>query len=286
VAATGSFSEAAKLLALSQPALSRTVKALEAIIGDQLFDRDTRHVTLTPTGHALRPVAERLVAEFTDGFGELAQFVAGRRGRVTIAALPSIAAVLLPCALARFRTDTPNVEVLIQDSLSQSVMAAVEEGRADMGLTVQPAPNGTMIYTPLLSDAFGLVCREDDALAGDKGPLAWSAFTERPFIAMAPSSSVRAMTDAAFLQAGLAVAPLFECAFLGTTGHLVAARLGISALPRLTLPLTGAPGLVWRPLRKPLLRRRIGVVVRARRSLAPAATRLLAILIAEAPRCG
>jgi DNA-binding transcriptional LysR family regulator len=49
VAATGSFSAAAKLLALSQPALSRTVKALEAIIGDQLFDRDTRHVTLSRT---------------------------------------------------------------------------------------------------------------------------------------------------------------------------------------------------------------------------------------------
>ncbi len=121
-------------------------------------------------------------------------------------------------------------------------------------------------------------------LAQVKVPLAWSVFADRPFIAMAPTSSFRAMTDAAFLQVGLAVAPLFECAFLGTTGHLVGAGLGITALPRLTLPLTGAPGLLWRPLDKPLLQRKIGVVMRARRSLAPAAGRLLDILIAEATR--
>jgi hypothetical protein len=68
---------------------------------------------------------------------------------------------------------------------------------------------------------------------------------------------------------------------LGELAQFVAGRQG-----RVTLPLTGAPGLLWRPLRKPLLRRKIGVVVRARRSLAPTASRLLDILIAEAPRCG
>jgi LysR family carnitine catabolism transcriptional activator len=55
------------------------------------------------------------------------------------------------------------------------------------------------------------------------------------------------MTDAACLKAGLALAPLYECAFLGTTGSLVAAGLGITALPSLTLPLLGATGLTWRP---------------------------------------
>jgi molybdenum-dependent DNA-binding transcriptional regulator ModE len=94
VAATGSFSEAAQMLNISQPALSRTVRNIEEAVGERLFDRDTRNVVLTPAGEALRPIAERLVAEFSDGFSELAQFVAGKRGRITIAALPSVAAVL------------------------------------------------------------------------------------------------------------------------------------------------------------------------------------------------
>jgi DNA-binding transcriptional LysR family regulator len=89
------------------------------------------------------------------------------------------------------------------------------------------------------------------------------------------------MTDAAFLQAGLAIKPLYECAFLGTTGNLVAADLGITALPRLTLPLIGAAGLVWRPLLQPDLERSIGVLTRTGRALSPAAEQFLAVLVDE-----
>lgn len=281
VAEAGSFSAAARLLAVSQPALSRTVRQVEDAVGTRLFDRDTRNVVLTPAGRELRPVAERLVAEFGGAYGELARFVAGQRGRVAIAALPSIAAVLLVPAVARFAQQRPEVEVAILDGLSGSVLDAVAEGRADVGLTVKPAPRATLAYKPLLSDEFGLVCRPDDALAGD-APLSWSAFEGRPFVAMAPQSSVRQMTDAAFLQAGLAIPPLYGCAFLGTTGHLVAAGLGITALPRLTLPLMGQSGLIWRRLERPVMRRQMGAVTRIGRTLAPAAQTFLEALEQEA----
>lgn len=133
---------------------------------------------------------------------------------------------------------------------------SISQGRADIGLTIQPSPRARLVYRPLLSDEFGLVCRSDDELAED-GPLPWSVFKNRPFVAMASESSVRQMTDAAFLQARLAIPPLYGCAFLGTTGHLVAAGLGITALPRLTLPLMGQLGLVWRRLERPVMRRQI-----------------------------
>jgi DNA-binding transcriptional LysR family regulator len=277
LARSGSFSEAARLQGVSQPAISRTVQQLEEAIGHRLFDRTTRSVALTPTGQELLPIAERLVAEFDNSFGELARFIAGRRGRVAVAALPSIAAVLLPPAIARYREDHPDVEVAIMDGLSGSVLDAVAEGRADIGLTIKPSPRATLNYRPLMSDEFGLVCRPDDALAG-KSPLPWSVFAQRPFVAMAPESSVRQMTDAAFLQAGLAIPPLYGCAFLGTTGHLVAAGLGITALPRLTLPLLGRLGLVWRRLERPVMRRHLGAVTRVGRTPSPAALDFLAAL--------
>lgn len=285
VAEAGSFSAAARLLAVSQPALSRTIRQMEAAVGARLFDRDTRNVALTPAGRELRPVAERLVAEFDGAYGELARFVAGQRGRVAVAALPSIAAVLLAPAIARFVSGRPDVEVAILDGLSGSVLDAVAEGKADIGLTAKPAPRATLAYKPLLSDVFGLVCREGDEAAGD-GPLPWSAFRQRPFVAMAPTSSVRQMTDAAFLQAGIAVPPLYGCSFLGTAGHLVAAGLGVTALPRLALPLLGQPGLVWRQLERPVMRRQIGSVTRTGRTLAPAAQAFLKVLEQEARRVG
>jgi len=272
-------------LAVSQPALSRTVRQAEQALGARLFDRDTRNVALTPAGAELRPIAERLVAEFGGAYGDLARFVAGRRGRVAVAALPSIATVLLVSAMARFARTHPEVEVAILDGLSGSVLDAVAEGRADAGLTVGPALRATLAYKPLLSDEFGLVCRLDDAPAGN-GPLPWSAFQGRPFVAMAPESSVRQMTDAAFLQAGLAIPPLYGCAFLGTTGHLVAAGLGVTALPRLTLPLLGQSGLVWRRLERPVMRRQMGIVIRIGRTLAPAALVFLKVLEQEAKTIG
>src|SRR5208282_1852607 len=106
----------------------------------------------------------------------------------------------------------------------------------------------------------------------------WSVFENHRFIAMDPQSSVRAMTDAAFLQVGIAVRPLYECAFLATTGSLVAEGLGITALPRLTLPMVGSADLVWRPLMAPSLRRSLGIVTRVGRSLSPAASIFLKVL--------
>ncbi|GJE03098.1 LysR family transcriptional regulator [Methylobacterium isbiliense] len=283
LAATGSFSEAAQRQGVSQPALSRTIQQMEAMVGGRLFDRTTRKVALTPIGHELHRIAERLTAEFDSAASELARVVAGRSGRVTVAALPSIAAVLLPPAIAHFREGHPDVAVTILDGLSESVLEAVAQGRADLGLTIRPSPHATLTYRSLLADEFGLVCRADDDLAGE-GPLPWSVFRNRPFIAMASTSSVRQMTDAAFLQAGLAIPPLFGCAFLGTTGNLVAAGLGITALPRLTLPLLGPCGLVWRRLEQPVMRRQMGIVTRTGRTLAPAALALHAALVLQGRR--
>ncbi|WP_407520249.1 LysR family transcriptional regulator [Methylobacterium oryzisoli] len=281
VATTGSFSEAARLQGVSQPALSRTIQQMESAVGQRLFDRTTRQVALTPIGLDLRRIAERLAAEFDSATSELARLVEGRSGQIAVAALPSIAAVLLPPAIARFREGRPDVEVTILDGLSESVLDVVAQGRADLGLTIRPSPHAMLTYRPLLSDEFGLVCRSDDPLAGE-GALPWSVFRNRPFVAMASTSSVRQMTDAAFLQAGLAIPPLFGCAFLGTTGHLVAAGLGITALPRLTLPLLAQLGLVWRRLEKPLMRRQMGLVTRTGRTLAPAALALQAALEQQA----
>src|SRR5882762_8385387 len=84
IAEMGSFSKAARRLAVSQPALSRTIRLMEEDLGVRVFDRDTRNVVLTPAGMELKPIAERLTAEWRSAFGELSQFVAGRRGRITV----------------------------------------------------------------------------------------------------------------------------------------------------------------------------------------------------------
>ncbi len=281
VAELRSFTEAGRALNVSQPALSRTIRQIEDGVGARLFDRDTRNVELTPAGRELAPIARRILGEFEGAFSELAQFVEGRSGRVTVAALPSIAAAILPATIERFRHGHPQVDFTIRDALSDVIVSAVDEGHADLGVTVRPPVSERLAYRPLLSDDFVLVCRADDPLAGDAA-VPWSVFEGRAFIAMASSSSVRAMTDAAFLQAALAVKPLYECEHIATAGSLIAAGLGVTALPRLTLPLIGFARMSVRPLEQPILSRSIGVVTRIGRSLSPAAQAFLTALIEDA----
>jgi DNA-binding transcriptional LysR family regulator len=283
VADVRSFSEAAGRLGMSQPALSRTIRQIEEALGARLFDRDTRNVALTPAGRELLPVASRIVREFDLGFSDLARFVSGQRGRITVATLPSMAAVLLPGAIGRFRVSHPDVDFQILDALSGTVQDAVLQGQAEIGLTARPPPDRDLTFHPLLTDAFGLVCRRDDALAR-LGSATWDVFAGRPFIAMSAGSSVRTITDAAFLQIGMAVAPLFECAFLATTRALVNAGLGVTALPGLTVPLMAETGLVWRPLVTPSFHRSLGIVRRSGSSLTPAITDFIGFLRAEVRR--
>lgn len=269
VAETLNFGEAATQLGLSQPALSRTIKTIEDTLGARLFDRDTRNVTLTPAGRELEPIARRIVREFDFGFSELARFVTGQRGRIVVAALPSMAAVLLPAAIARFRAERPDVDFEIMDGISGSVLDIVSEGRAEIGLTARPAPGRDLVYEPLLADDFGLVVRTDDPLA-ERPYASWRVFAERPFVAMSAGSSVRAITDSAFLECGLEMAPHYSCGYLATARAMVVNGLGITALPGLTVPLMAESGLVWRPLVDPVRRRSLGFVRRAGATLSPA----------------
>lgn len=261
IAESRSFSVCADRHGISQPALSRTIRQMEERLGTRLFDRDTRTVNLSPAGEHFRPTAERIIREVDLGLQSLKQFVTGSRGRIVAACLPSLSAILLPGAIAAFKDHAPEVEFEVIDSLSGDVVEAVLQGRADLGLALRPVQDEALDYSEICLDPFGLVCREDDPLARSLS-VSWSDFEHRPFIAMAPSSSVRMMTDAAFIQVMAPIKPLYECSQMATAGALILSGMGISAMPRLAMPLAAAGGLAWRSLSKPALKRSVGVITR------------------------
>ena len=266
-----SFRMAAEDLGLSAPALSRLIARVEDRLGTRLFDRDTRNVALTPQGQALEQLTRRILDEAAAALTEFDRYLAAARGRVTLAGLPSVTAGLLPRLVARFAVSHPEVEVAILDALSDGVVAALLEGRADLGFTAgAPDASGRLSFRPLLEDAFLAVGRKDGPLAEER-TYSWEELVRQPFIAMAPGTSVRALTDAACAQAGLVLQPRFEVAHLATAGALAAAGLGVAALPSLTLPVLGRSSLVVRELEAPRMVRRIGIVQATGRTPSPAA---------------
>jgi LysR family transcriptional regulator, carnitine catabolism transcriptional activator len=109
VARSGSFTQAARDMLLSQPVLSRTVRDVERAAGTRLLERTTRSVTLTPDGREFLATATDILASYDAGMSRFAAYRAGDRGTITVSALPSIAASLLPAVISGFLTGHPDV---------------------------------------------------------------------------------------------------------------------------------------------------------------------------------
>ena len=280
IVAAGSFRAAALQMGVSQPALSRAIRQAESVLGARLFDRDTRNLQITTVGRELLPIAQRVLREFDASFGELGQFLQGRTGKVAVATLPSTGASLLAQAVATFRAQHPEVAFSLVEAAADNLLNTIDEGRADFGVSVKPAPDRRVRYHHLLDDPFVLLCRSDDPLAA-RETVPWSVFATRDYVAAQPRSSIRQITDAVFLQRGIAVTSTSECPSVSACGALVMANVGIAAVPRLALSLIDMQGLRAVPLVRPQMLRSIGTITRIGRSLSPASAAFLAHLVAQ-----
>ena len=278
VAETRNFRTAAQHAHVSQPALSRRVQAAEQKLNAKLFDRDKHGVALTDAGTELVPIAQRMLSEFRDSLSDLSEFIAGRRGSVNIWALPSVAAALLPAAAQALRRSHPQVRLVIQAASARQVTQAVAEGKADLGISIeitgQPAD---VAFAALLKEQFVLICPVDDPLARRKRA-DWSVFADRPFVASGPASSIRVVTDRILAASGRAPDANYVADNISVVGAMVAAGVGIAAVPQLALRLMDTTRLQSVALHSPVATREIGILVRKRRSLSAAAQRFMAAL--------
>jgi len=277
VADAGSFTAAGEHLHLAQSSLSRAVADVERRVGVTLLQRTTRRVAPTPEGREFVRVARDVVASFDRGMNHFAGFLDGTRGLVRIATLPSLAATLLPAVVSVFRQDHPEVSISIEDSLLGQVLAHVDGGDADLAITVSGDQPAELTFEPIAVDEFSCVFPGGHRFATETGgtpntpmTLTWAELHDEPFIAFDRASSVRFHVDRAFAAAGATPGTVTEARNIAAVGGLVAAGLGVSAVPSLVLPLLEFARLGHRPLTGPEVTRSIGVVTDPRRPRAPA----------------
>lgn len=278
-----SFTRAAALCHLSQPAFSALIGQLETTLGLRLFDRNTRHVQPTPEGCEFELSARRVVAEFDAAIAGLSDQVALRRGRVSIALLPSLAAGWLPAILREYKAAHAGIEIGVADVLSEPCLERVRSGQADFALAAIRADTEELRAEAFCHDEFHLVCPTGHPLLGLR-TIRPRDLAAHPFIHMARSSSVRQYLDAALNPVQMQT--LVEVDQLATAMGMVRAGLGVSVVPALTLFHFAQPGLVTRPLPWPGLRRRIYLVRRRDRSLSLAAQGLYELVKAKPLQVG
>jgi LysR family carnitine catabolism transcriptional activator len=278
-----SFTRAAQALHATQPALSAQIRELEETLGVRLFDRSTRSVTLTQAGEDLMPAVDSVLADL-GSVVEHARDVARRNtGRVTVAALPSLSATLLPDAIARLRRDHPGIVVVIRDALAEKSLSLLRADEVDLALTSSPLPDPQLQFTPLLKDRMVAVLPPKHPLAKARS-IELADLLASPLVLMDRDSSVRRSVDAACASIGRIAAPAFEVAYMATAIGLVRAGLGATLLPSSAADLRAAIDLVMRDLANPRVERQLGIVQQKRRVLAPAAAAFVDVLREAAAR--
>lgn len=281
VAETLSFRRTAEQVHLSQPAVSGLISRLEESLGVRLFDRNTRNVQLTAAGSVLMQQVLLLRSHSEEAVRAVRNVAELRTGSVVLAALPSLAATVVPRAFARFAALYPQVRLQVMDTLSGPAFDMVRAGQVEFALTAANPAYADLDYTPIASDGFVLLIPVGHALAGKKGPLRWADIAGLTHISMPLPSSVRQYADAALLQHRVRFAPRYELEHLATINAMVAEGLGVAALPELAAVVAHQSGLVQRPLVDPDLRRPIGLVTRRGRSLSPASAVMVEFLREE-----
>lgn len=279
VAEAHSFTAASRRLTLVQSSLSRTVAEVERQVGVRLFRRTTRLVVLTAEGAQFIPIARAVIDSFDRGMSHFAGFLDGSQGLVRIATLPSLAATLLPPIVSSFRRERPSVSVVIEDGLLGDVVERVTTGQVDFAVTVVSEQPRDLTFDPLATDTFYCVFPPGHPLE-TKDNVEWIDLDGLPFIAFDPSSSVRQHVDRATAEHGITSGSVSEARNVAAVGGLVAAGLGVTAVPGLVLPLLEFANLSHRKL-TPTASRRIGILRNPHRPMSPATSGALAAVFAH-----
>lgn len=260
VAHVRNFSVAARRLRVSQPALSRTVGSLERHLGHPLFERGRRRLELTEQGRAFREVAMIVSSTHAAELRRYDRLCGGSTGSVTIAAVPSVTAIILPEIVSSFMRAHEGISVKMVDGSGATIMGLLLGAEVDIAITMMSADRGRLARHPLTADRFQLTCRADHALADPDVHVTWADAAAHPITSLGSDSSVRYLADATFARLGLVPHTLFEVSTIPTLGGIVAAGLGVATLPSLVLPVIGFAGLHSRVLEDPVVERELGII--------------------------
>ena len=289
VAELGSFSKAAVVLDIAQPALSRQVRSLETELHQQLFLRNGRGVTLTDAGKRLFDHSVAVLQLMAHAREDLGASRNEPVGRVTIGLPPSMGRQLTLPLIDRFKKELPSARLAIVEGLSTHIVEWVTTGRIDIGLVYNPEAQPGLEITPLLQEQLGLVShapkgkRKRAALP----PLPMKELSRYPLIVPERIHAMRRLLDTQAALAGIKLDIAWEVSSVPSIIDLVCAGYGYAVLTASGVAASARSGeLVTRRLADPTPVSVLCLAISAHRRPTPLTQhtmRLLTALVRELP---
>lgn len=234
VARTGHFGQAAEECAVSQPALSQQILALETLCGTQLFDRLKSGVRLTPFGRDFVERAKPALAA-SEALGDFAMRRGGRLDRpIRFGLIPTVAPYLLPEIFPVLTERLPLLKFTVSESRTEAMLESVQSGALDLALIASvPPPGGPKLTLfPLFEDPFVLATSRSEAASG---PVSLGALEPERILLLDEGHCFRDQTISACRLEGERSTRTFAATSLSTIVEFVANGQGVTLLPQIAL---------------------------------------------------
>ncbi|KAF1044697.1 LysR family transcriptional regulator [Xylophilus sp.] len=244
---TGSATGAARMLHVTQPAVSAVLKHLEARLQMQLFARVGGRLVPTPEAHALLPDVRGIYGRI-EAMERLAQDLAGGRlGTLSVAASSPVTNGWLAKAVSEFLAARPGVRVALQSLASPQVLDRVASREAELGLAYEPVLHPEVVAEVIADNSVACVMPADHPLAA-RAEIQVADLAPYSLVTYLPQALLRPYVDRALGQAGIAPAIAVQVG-LSITGIALAYHgAGIALVEPQLLASLPLPGLVARPL--------------------------------------
>ncbi|GAA0447313.1 selenium metabolism-associated LysR family transcriptional regulator [Lentibacillus halophilus] len=233
VAERMSFSEAAKLLFVTQPTITSQVKALEEELNTKLFERTTKKVEMTSSAKVLLKYAREIVQMNESAHKEITQMESDSYGELSMGCSLTIGDYFLPSFLKRFKETYPLIQVQVSIANSHSIGKLIKDQWIDVGLIETPIQDDQLQINPFLEDELVLIAPPGYFLTNE--PLSLQQIQQAPMIFREEGSGTRAVVNDYMEQAGLTDNNLNIVQELGSTEAIkavVESGLGVSFLSK------------------------------------------------------
>ena len=235
VTRTGSFSRAAEILHLSQPAISKGVRDFEEQVGCRLLDREPKGVRPTREGQALARHAETLFAAERAAEEELRALRNLDSGTLRVGASTTIATYMIADDLGRFHRNHPNVDLHLVIANTRDIADLMLGHEIEIALVEGPVEDDKLIARPWRNDVMELIVGADHPFAAARAPLDRNRLDDEILILREPGSGSREVVAQALAAHGIAPARTLEIGSTEAIKQAVAAGLGVSIVSTATV---------------------------------------------------
>ena len=269
VARQQGFTRASETLHVTQPAISKAVKALEEELGTPLLHRERRRVRLTEAGRVVLERAQGILDALRGIEEEVVEVAALRRGRLRLGMPPIVGVTFFPPVLAEFHQAYPGVLLELREEGSHHIESLVMDRELDVGAVVLPTDEKAFGTLPFVRDELRAVLHADHPLAR-RPQVALRDLAGTPFVLYRPEFALHGHILEACRRAGFRPTVVSESSHWDFIVAMVAANIGLALLPSTICRQLDPRQVRSVPMTAPLIPWNVALIWRKDRQLPPA----------------